>query len=253
MESRMQRHRLVLPPLAFLAACSGGTATNNGTAAAPAPPVNQAASAAPAAPAIPTPAADAWLPSPGRHAARAMALAPPAEAVALRARMVAAIGRNQAWFQTYAAQHAGGPLPWHINLGISEAEYARFLALTRRIGLRESGRVTLVVTRRSDGGLALMADGAGAPLNGMILYPARGRVETPLGGLTTRRTAGNDAADSPLGRWQGAEWSNRGSGAARPLSLVVGRRASGEMLLYYSFGPSDAESVILFYPAEAAQ
>lgn len=249
-------HRLRLTCLAaplLLAACSGGTPANEGAAATPPAGANQAAPATPATPALPIPAADAYLPTPGRHPARAMVLAPPAEAVALRARMVAAIDRNQAWFQAYAAQHAGGPLPWHANLGISEAEYARFLALTRQIGLRESGRVTLIVTQRSDGGLALTADGAAAPLNGMILYPARGRGETPLGGLTTRRAAGNDAADSPLGRWQGAEWSNRGSGASRPLSLVVGRRAAGDMLLYYSFGPSDAESVILLYPAEAAQ
>lgn len=248
----MQRqHLLLLFPL-LLAACSGGTASNNATAAASAAPTpaNQAIPAAPAP--LPVPQADAFLPAPGRHAARAMVLSPPAEAVALRERMVQAILRNRAWYDAYAAQYPAGALPWHANLGISEAEYARYLALTRQIGLRESGRVTLVVTRRSDGGLALTADGAGAPLNGMILYPQRNRGETPLGALTTRTAAGNDADDSPLGRWQGAEWSNRDSGASRALSLAVGRRAGGEMLLYYNFGPSDAESVILLYPAAAA-
>jgi hypothetical protein len=178
-----------------------------------------------------------------------MALAPAPEAVALRERMVAAIMRNPQWYQAWAAQHPEGELPWHASLGISEAEYRRFLALTRRIGLAERGRVTLSVTRRPDGGLALAADGPAAALDGIILYPEAGRVETPLGRLGTRRTTGNDDAASPLGRWQGAEWSDRGTGTGRRLSLSAGRRAGGEMLLYYNYGPSDAETVILLYPA----
>lgn len=252
MKWRMQCRPLLLLPSLLLAACGGGTGGNDGTAAGAGPaPGNQANAAAPAP--LPVPPAEAFLPAPGRHPARLMVLAPPAEAVALRDRMAAAIMRNRAWYEAYVAQHPSGELPWHANLGVSEADYARFLALTRQIGVRESGRVTLVVARRSDGGLALAADGGAAPLNGMILYPARGRGETPLGALTRRSAAGNDAADSPLGRWQGAEWSNRGSGASRPLSLAVGRRAAGDMLLYYNFGPSDAESVILLYPAEVAR
>ena len=238
---------LLFLPAFLLAACSGSPESDNVTAGAGAAPGNQARAAAPTP--LPVPPAEAFLPAPGRHPARLMVLAPPAEAVALRDRMAAAIMRNRAWYEAYVAQHPSGELPWHANLGVSEAEYARFLALARRIGVRESGRVTLVVTRRGDGGLALAADGAAAPLNGMILYPARGRGETPLGALTRRSAAGNDAAESPLGRWQGAEWRNQGSGASRLLSLAVGRRAAGDMLLYYNFGPSDAESVILLYPA----
>jgi hypothetical protein len=130
----MRRLPLLFPALLLFAACSSGTATNNTSAAAPVPAVNQAGPAA--APPLPVPPAAAWLPAPGRHPARVMTLAPPAEAVALRDRMAAAIMRNQAWYQAYAAQHAQGELPWHANLGISEADYRRFLALTRQIGVR---------------------------------------------------------------------------------------------------------------------
>lgn len=193
-----------------------------------------------------------YLPRPGRHEARAMVLSAPPEAIQLRDRMAAAIMRNEAWFQTYAAQHSEGELPWHANLGISQADYQRYLALTRQIGVRESGRVRLIVTRRPDGGLALASDGAGAPLNGIILYPDRSRAQTPLGALETSRATGNDDAGSPLGRWQGAAWNNGASGAARVVSLSAGRRDAGDMLLYYSYGPSDAETVILLYPAAAA-
>src|SRR5205085_9859837 len=96
-DRRMQRLRSVILLPLRLAARSGGTETN-GTAATPRTSVNQTAAPAP----LPVPPAEAWLPAPGRHAARAMVLAPPAEAVALRDRMVAAIMRNQAWYEAYA-------------------------------------------------------------------------------------------------------------------------------------------------------
>ncbi|HYD14580.1 MAG TPA: hypothetical protein VEC11_17165 [Allosphingosinicella sp.] len=243
----------LFPALIVLAACSGEQPADNKSAAPASPAANAATPATSAGPAAaPDPLAD-YLPTPGRHAARAMALAPPAEAVALRDRMAAAILRNRTWYETYAAQHPQGELPWHANLGIGEADYRRYLALTRQIGLGERGRVTLTVTRRSDGGLALGADGAAAALDGLILYPDRGRVETPLGRLGTRAATGNDAPESPLGRWQGIRWSNEGTGAPRQLSLSAGRRADGERLLYYNYGPSDAETVILLYPAGPAR
>ncbi len=245
------RIALSLAALALHAGCSGEREAQN-------PAVREKAETNAATPAtsaepVATPAALAdYLPDPGRHAARVMALAPPPEAVALRDRMAAAILRNQAWYETWAAQHPQGELPWHANLGVSEAEYRRFLALTRRIGLSERGRVTLVVTRRPDGGLALAADGAAAALRGVILYPQAGRVETPLGRLGTRAATGNDAPGSPLGRWRGIAWSNRGTAAPRALSLSAGRRAAGERLLYYKYGPSDEETVILFYEGTPA-
>lgn len=241
--------RFAFPALLVLAACSGPPRNEQAVITE-----NEVANSIAPVPASAPPAPEelaAFLPAPGRHAARAMVLAPPPEAVALRDRMAAAILRNPAWYEGHVARHPQGELPWHVNLGISEAEYRRFLALTRQIGLRERARVTLAVTRRPDGGLALGADGAAAPLDGVVIYPARGRAETRLGTLAGYRATGNAAAESPLGRWRGAEWSKRGTGAARELVLSAGRRDAGDRLLYYSYGPSDEETVILLYPAAA--
>ena len=251
MEARMQfRLSAFLVPV-LLAGCSAGTGANNAGPVAEAP-ANRAAPA-PVPPPLPAGEAAAFLPAPGAHPARVMTLAPPAEAVQLRDRMAAAVMRNRTWYDNWAAQHPQGDLPWHANLGVSEAEYARYLALTRRIGLSEQSRVTLNVAQRPDGGLTLAAGGAASALNGLVLYPARGQVETPLGVLATVATSGNDAADSPLGRWRGAEWSNRGRGAPRQVRLIAGRRDAGDLMLYYDYGPSDAETVILLYPAAAAR
>lgn len=250
-------HRsFLLACTALLAACSSAP-DNAGAAAEDNVVANAMAAINAIVPAQRSPAPTgatlaSYLPPPGRHAARAMVLSPPPEAIQLRDRMAAAIMRNRAWFEAYATQHSEGELPWHANLGISQADYQRYLALTRQIGIRESGRVQLSVTRLPDGGLGLATQGGAAALNGVILYPDRGRAQTPLGALETSRATGNDDAGSPLGRWQGAEWNNGASGAARVVSLSAGSRNSGDMLLYYNYGPSDAETVILLYPAAAA-
>ncbi len=248
--------RAILPLLApgLLAAC-GAPAGNNASPAAPAAPANGAA--APAGSATPVavpPVANvaAFLPAPGAHPARAMAISVPPEAQVLAARMTAAIRANFAWYRSYAAQHPEGELPWHPNLGISAADYARFQALAAQIALREIGRVTLNVTRRSDGGLAFAAAGPAAPLDGIIVYPAVNRVETPLGRLANGAPAANRQARSPTGLWQGVRWTNLGSGAPRRISLAFGRRARGDMLVFYDYGPSDAETVVLLYPAARA-
>jgi hypothetical protein len=241
--------RLVLAAiaLALLAACSGSPPANNQTAANSAVPATQAAPAGPAA--TPTPGATVFLPTPGAHPARAMTMSVPPEAEALAARMTTAIRDNFAWYRAYAAQHPQGELPWHPNLGLSEAEYARFQTLTAQISLRETARVTLNVTRRPDGGLALAVAGPAAPLDGIILYPERGRIETPLGPLGNGAATANRQARSPTGPWEGVRWTNLGSGAPRRVALAFGRRAQGDMLIFYDYGPTDAETVILLYPA----
>lgn len=236
---------LILAAVSALTACSGGS--QNDATKAPAAATNQTAPAAPAA----TPVLDAaaFLPTPGAHPARAMAMSVPPEAEALAARMTTAIRANVAWYRAYAAQHPEGELPWHPNLGLSEAEYARFQALTHQIALREIGRVSLNVARRPDGGLALAAAGAAAPLDGIILYPERDQVETPLGRLGNGAPTANREVRSPTGPWQGIRWTNLGSGATRRVALAFGRRAQGDMLIFYDYGPTDAETVILLYPA----
>jgi hypothetical protein len=227
----------------FLAACSGSTPANQAPAA-PEAAANQAVSAA-----TTLANAAAFLPTPGTHPARAMAMAVPPEAEALAARMTTAIRANFAWYRSYAAQHPQGELPWHPNLGISQAEYARFQTLAGQIALREIGPVTLTATRRPDGGLALAADGAATPLNGIILSPGRDQVQTSLGQLGNVGATANRQARSPTGPWEGVRWTNAGSGAPHRVALAFGRRAQGDMLIFYDYGPSDAETVILLYPA----
>lgn len=239
--------------LALLTACGGPPATGNAPEAEAGNAANSAEATPPGNQAAPATAAEAasYLPAPGTHRARAMALAVPPEAEALARRITTAIRANPAWYRTWVAQHPGGELPWHANLGVSEEEYRRFQALANQIALREVGQVTLTVATSPNGGLALTADGPATALNGITLYPARDRVETPLGSLANRAPVVNSLANSPTGPWRGVRWSNQGQGVPRRVSLSFGLRARGDMILFYDYGPTDAETVVLLYPAPA--
>lgn len=237
--------------LPFLLWACGGPPQNTASTATPATQTNaaQAGQPAPAPPLGVSVNPVPWLPAAGVHQARAMAIAAPPEMEALALRIRSAMRARPDWFRTYAAQHPQGELPWHANLGVSEVEYRRFLALTHDLALAEVGRVTFTVTRRPDGGLVLAATGQAAPLNGIVVYPGRDRVETPRGALTRRSAIDNREPRSPTGPWQGVQWSNVGSSQGRPVRLAFGRRAAGDLILYYDFGPTDAETVVLLYPA----
>lgn len=249
MHSGMKRS---LPPAAafvLLAACGSASQEN----AAPAAPGN-ASNASVTAAELPTPSAvnpALYVPAPGTYQAQAVVSAPSPELEALTNKITTAVRADPAWFRIYSAEHPG-ELPYHPNLGLTEAEYRRFLVLTRQIGLREVGRVALTVTRRADGGLALSAAGPGARLNGVVLYPDRNRVDTPFGPLASRSVIDNPEQQSPTGPWRGVQWSNRGSASLRPVRIAFGRRARGDMILFYDYGPSDPETVTLLYPAQAA-
>jgi hypothetical protein len=246
----MTRNALAAALFALLWACSGPP-QDNAPAALPANQVNaaQVGQPAPAPPLGVSVNPGPWLPAAGAHPARAMAISAPPEMEALALRIRTAMRARPDWFRTYAAAHPQGELPWHSNLGVSEAEYRRFLALTHELTLAEVDRVTFSVTRRPDGGLALAATGRAAPLNGIIVYPAGDRVETPRGLLTRRSAIDNREPRSPTGPWQGVQWSNVGSSQGRPVTLAFGRRAAGDLILYYDFGPTDAETVVLLHPA----
>ena len=248
--------------LSLLAGCGGASENNivpSSTAGGTSPtPQPQGQAEVPQlyqpAPALPTGAPvqpGPWLPAVGTHQARAMGIAAPLEMQLLAARMQAAMQANPEWTRTYMAQHPRGTLPWHPNLGISEEEHRRLLAMTRQIGLAEVDRVTLTVSRRTDGGLALAATGQAVPLNGIIVYPDRDRVETPLGALTVRSTIDNREPRSPSGPWQGVQWRSAPGSLERTVKLAFGRRAQGDLILYYDFGPTDPETIILLFPATA--
>lgn len=242
------------PFLALLAACGSAPSPDNGAAASPANLADVAATAN-AVEDLPPPASvnpALYLPQPGSYRARAMVLAVPGEMQALAARISAGLRANQAWFREYARRSPPGELPWHPNLGVSEAEYRRFLALSRQLALREAAQVTFTVTRRPDGGLALAATGPASALNGIVVHPARDRAETPLGTLASRSAIDNRERSSPTGPWRGVQWSNRGQTQGYPVKLAFGRRAAGDLILYHDYGPSDSETIVLLYQAPVA-
>jgi len=188
-----------------------------------------------------------FAPEPGTHPSRTMVLMMPAEEGRLAERIAAAIRRNSQWFATYAAQHPGGTLPYHANLGLSQAEYERYLSLMKQHRLGEVERGQLRVTRTADGGLQLSSSGHAAYLNGIVIHLDRNYVETRHGRLTDSKAVDQTDPTSPTGAWRGVRWLNADQTGGLRVQLALGRRADGERLIYYSADPSTDEVLFLLY------
>jgi len=188
-----------------------------------------------------------FLPPPGTHEARAMQIMVPVEIARIGERMVEAAQRNPDWFRAYIAAHPDErPLPYHPNIGVSEAEYRRFVGREGRGLLFEAARIPLTVAATPDGGFAFSASGPAALLDGIVLYPERDLVETPLGRLDRRVPIDQDDGDAPTGRWTGVQWSNEGAPGPR-VKLAIGRRENGERVIYYDVAPGEGQTVFLLY------
>jgi len=188
-----------------------------------------------------------FLPSLGVHRSRTMIMMAPREYSVLAERMAAAAQRDPAWFESYVARHSGadGLLPYHPNLGVTEAEYQRFIELMDQFRLGEIERGELSVRAGPGGSLTISAGGHAGYLSGITIYPEY--VQTSHGLLTHREEINQNDPTSPTGRWRGVQWSNEGRPDVPLVKLALGRRESGEMVIYYDVTPSEDETLFLLY------
>lgn len=190
-----------------------------------------------------------FLPKVGVHASRTMILMMPRQGVAILERMVAAFKQRPEWIDDWSQHHrdADGRLAYHPNLGISEEEYRLLRQFEKQMTLGEVERGELKVTQRPDGGLELSSGGHASYLNGIVLYPEKDFVETRYGRLSLRTRIDQTDPRSPTGPWQGVQWRSDNKEGGPVVKLAVGKRPSGEMIIYYDVTPSSDETLVLLY------
>lgn len=140
-------------------------------------------------------------------------------------KMQEAVATNQAWLLDYVKRAPEGqPLPYHVNLGLSEAEYAEYVQAS------ESGQLTGVrrspLTFKKDGELVTVSTGsAEAPIAQIKLNARTGFLQASLGdiGLPTWRRS--DQENTPIGAYEGYSWhredGNPNLGNAALVSLDI--------------------------------
>jgi hypothetical protein len=187
--------------------------------------------------------ADPYLPKSGVIAGRVMELTASAELARATAKMQRAAQRDAAWFKSYVAKASPDqPLPYHQRLGITKAEYD--VILNAKMSLRDKGAVSIKVTA-SEGKVEFAAEGLA--LNGVRVSAGQKEAETPVGKLTKFSEISQDDAQSPTGRWKGVQWKKEDAPA---VTLAIGRRESGDGILYYDVATSQngpGQTLIVIY------
>lgn len=190
-----------------------------------------------------------FLPAVGVHASRTMVLMMPRQAVAILERMDAALKQRPEWINAWAKDHRdpNGRLQYHPNLGISEEEYLQLSRLEKQMTLGEVERGNLNVRLRPDGGLELSSTGHAAYLNGIVIYPEKDYVDTKHGRLNLRTAINQRDPQSPTGPWRGAQWTDSNGEQGPVVKFAIGKRQSGELVIYYDVEPSSNETLFLIY------
>jgi hypothetical protein len=190
-----------------------------------------------------------FIPAVGIHPSRTMLVGIPRQGTEIIIRMEAAVKQRPAWFAEWSKSHrdADGTLQYHSNLGVSQEEHRLLGQMVRRVSLQEVEKGKLNVTQRSDGGIELHSNGHAAHLNGIVIHPNQGFVETKYGRLTKRAEINQSDPNAPTGPWRGVQWSDDNGGRGPVIKFATGKRASGEMIIYYDVEPSQNETLVLLY------
>jgi len=143
------------------------------------------------------------------------------------------------WFRQYMNMTPpGAPLPYHPNMGLSEAEYKEMLQLTDTLNLVSGAKATLQV-KKGRGGVLELDGGKDLPeLTGITIDLKYDEVTTPFGVATDRDSIIATSEQSATGPWNGVSWSGGQLNADKTegfsIQFNVGRFVNGGRgILYY--------------------
>lgn len=176
----------------------------------------------------------------GTVRATSMDLVAPPRLQELMRRFQATAQRDPQWWMEYVKANArpGEPLPYHPNLGLSEAEYREMLGMSDEMRLAPVGEGELTVRTEGDSRYVLDGGRAFPDLTGIAIDLARNRVETPLGVLTPGDPIEPSPGQAATGPWHGVRWEledfDPDAMTGTVVKLSLGRlEESGRGILHY--------------------
>jgi hypothetical protein len=126
---------------------------------------------------------------------------------ALTQRMQQAIQADPTWWQEQVRQAVPGePLPYHAKLGLTEAEYREFLALTDSVQMKPV-RTAEVVIEASRTGWIFGTASSIAGLRNVEIDTITSVVHSPFGDLGAADPITPGAGQRATGPWGGPRWS----------------------------------------------
>jgi len=175
----------------------------------------------------------------GRYKVDVMEPSAPPRAAELLARLQQSARENPDWWQEQMKKvKPGEPIPYDPRIGLSQTEYADFLAMSRQMKMQKQGEGEITVTSKGEGVYVLDGGEKLADLTGIEIDAVRREARTPFG-VAREQLAFNASNDSALGAWTGVEWkltgSNPSTRTGANVKLAVGKlHPSERAVLYYN-------------------
>ncbi len=211
-----------------------------------------------------TPFADVADPRSFIHEGRFMAdvmmpVAPPRMAE-LAARLQQAAKADPEWFREQVKlARPGEPLPYDARMGLTQAEYADFIAMSGQMSMEKQGEGEISIIPMGDGVFTVDGGPRMPDLKGVEIDFARQEVRTPYG-VAKEQAPVNAASSSALGAWKGVEWKmtrlNPKTKAGATVKFALGTlEPSGRSVLYYNvtkLDPAGNARILLVLNYDAA-
>jgi hypothetical protein len=150
---------------------------------------------------------------------------PPREIDKFVAKVEAAARKDPKWFREFSAKTKPGiPLPFDERLGLTQQEYAEYLALWNKREFKAMADVTIVLRPSSGNSWTITATGEASAISTLRFIPKQDVFRSPNGDLKRIEDIKAEAS-SILGEWTGREWKleeDTGLGKTKE-NIAVGR------------------------------
>jgi hypothetical protein len=131
---------------------------------------------------------------------------PPREIDKFVAKVEAAARKDPKWFREFSAKSKPGiPLPFDQRLGLTQQEYAEYLALWNKREFKAFEDVSVVLRPSSGNSWTITATGQASAISTLRFIPKEDVFRSPNGDLKRIENIKAEAS-SILGEWTGREW-----------------------------------------------
>ena len=180
----------------------------------------------------------------GRFMADVMAPVAPPRMAELAARLQQAAKADPEWFREQVKlSRPGEPLPYDARMGLTQAEYADFIAMSGQMTMEKQGEGEISIIAMGNDVFTVDGGSKMPDLKGVEIDFARKEVRTPYG-VAKEQAPVNASAGSALGAWTGVEWKmarlNPKTRTGATVKFALGRlQPSGRSVIYYNVTKMD--------------
>jgi hypothetical protein len=181
---------------------------------------------------------------------------------ALVGRMQKSMQEHKSWFMEYVKNMTpkdGGPLPYHPNFGLTQEEYAEFLADAKTMTLKEVLVFHVKVLHLANGEVKFDTGKKMPPMEEFSFYPKDEKVVTVEGALSKPQLVDQSGSGGAIGPWTGVQFRLQDgervleTGSATSVTFTFGKRLSDNMPFFIyraqvmrDFKTSKAQEIVCF-------